>query len=60
MTFHRRLRSAVLTVAGLTFSLATGARAADPRHTSPIQISDDGSTVWVANPDSDSVGKIAT
>src|SRR5262245_12503328 len=61
MTFHRRLRSAVVTAAaGLTFSLASGALGADPRHTSPIQISDDGTTVWVANPDSDSVGKIAT
>src|SRR5262245_41718422 len=61
MTFHRRLRPAVVSAAaGLTLVLATGALAADPRHTSPIQISDDGATVWVANPDSDSVGKIAT
>jgi YVTN family beta-propeller protein len=36
------------------------ARAAGPSHTSPIQITDDGSAVWVANPDSDSVGKIDT
>src|SRR5262245_25832323 len=48
------------TVAGLACVVPTPVRAADPRHTSPIQITDDGATVWVANPDSDSVGKIAT
>src|SRR5262245_56682271 len=60
MNVHRGCRSfAVVAVACLTCRLACGA-APDPRHTSPIQISDDGATVWVANPDSDSVGKIAT
>jgi YVTN family beta-propeller protein len=50
----------VAAVTGLSWSLTAPAWAAEPRHTSPIQISDDGATVWVANPDSDSVGKIAT
>ena len=36
------------------------AGAVDPRHTSPIQITDDGASIWVANPDSDSVARIAT
>lgn len=60
MTERRGLRSTTLTAAGLLCVLAWPARAADPRHTSPIQISDDGATVWVVNPDSDSVGKLAT
>jgi DNA-binding beta-propeller fold protein YncE len=51
---------AVVAAAGLSWGPAAAAWAADPRHTSPIQVSDDGTTVWVANPDSDSVGKIAT
>ena len=61
MNVHRGLSATVVVaVAGLMCSMAPPASAADPRHTSPIQIADDGATVWVANPDSDSVGKIAT
>jgi DNA-binding beta-propeller fold protein YncE len=46
-------------LSGLTaLLLAASAWAAGPSHTSPIQITDDGATVWVVNPDSDSVGKI--
>jgi DNA-binding beta-propeller fold protein YncE len=33
---------------------------AEPVHTSPIQVSSDGSSVWVVNPDSDSVARIET
>ena len=61
MKAHRAVRSAVFAaVAGLSCGLVAPVQAADPRHPSPIQITDDGATVWVANPDSDSVGKITT
>jgi DNA-binding beta-propeller fold protein YncE len=61
MRVNHPLRSAVFAaVAGLSWTLTAPVWAADPRHTSPIQITDDGATVWVANPDSDSVGKIVT
>ena len=33
---------------------------ARPTSSSPIVVTDDGSTVWVVNPDSDTVGKIDT
>src|SRR5262245_451102 len=61
MDVYPGLRSAVVAaVTGLVCSLTAPVWAADPRHTSPIQVSDDGATVWVANPDSDSVGKLVT
>ena len=61
MSVNSGLRPVVVAaVASVLASLAAPALAADPRHTSPIQVSDDGATVWVANPDSDSVGKIAS
>ncbi len=50
--------SLALVVAGML--LAGPAAATAPRHSSPIQVTDDGSIVWVANPDSDSLGKINT
>jgi DNA-binding beta-propeller fold protein YncE len=60
MNVHRGLSAtSLVAIAGLMCSMSP-AWAVDPRHTSPIQITDDGATVWVANPDSDSVGKIAT
>lgn len=40
--------------------LAGAANAQQPVHSSPIQITGDGSSVWVVNPDSDSVARIAT
>ena len=40
----------------LAAGLAGSAQA--QRHSSPIQVTDDGSLVWVVNPDSDSIAKI--
>ena len=51
---------ALAAAAVVVTSLGQPAWALDPRHTSPIQISDDGASIWVANPDSDSVARIAT
>ncbi len=51
--------AAMLVVGGLGWgSGASAAWAQVPQHSSPVQVSGDGSFVWVANPDSDSVAKI--
>jgi DNA-binding beta-propeller fold protein YncE len=47
-----------MSVAAVVALHGGGASAQTPRHTSPIQVTGDGSSVWVVNPDSDSVAKI--
>jgi len=56
---HRLVGHAALLVA-LSCVAVASAHAQQPVHTSPIQITSDGAFVWVVNPDSDSVAKIAT
>jgi DNA-binding beta-propeller fold protein YncE len=57
-SLHRIAGPATVALLAAVFAAATAQAA--PVHTSPIQVTADGSFVWVANPDSDSVGKIAT
>jgi len=51
-------RVVALAVGTLALLQPAPSAAQKPRHTSPIQVTDDGSFVWVVNPDSDSVAKI--
>ncbi len=56
----RRTSHVVVTVIVAAGLAVVGRPAAAQTHTSPIQVTSDGGHVWVTNPDSDSVGKIAT
>ena len=58
-SLHRSVGLGPLLVVA-SWVVAAGAAGQQPVHTSPIQITADGGFVWVANPDSDSVAKIAT
>lgn len=59
MLARRNARAAMAAVAVVCLTL-NGRPVAGQTHTSPIQVTGDGALVWVANPDSDSVGKIST
>ena len=58
----RSMNSRRLTVALCLVAVPVGLSCNEPRPTSssPIVVSDDGSSVWVVNPDSNTVGKIDT
>jgi len=55
---ERRLTTILSVLAGAMLALALPTAVAAQEHTSPIQVTSDGLFVWVANPDSDSLGKI--
>ena len=51
-------RRFLIVLAGAALGWATPPGAQAQQHTSPIQVASDGTSVWVANPDSDSVARI--